>query len=62
VGIAEEHLLGKVFIHKGRIGFWLFDLLILIRCEFLRQRRAAQQDDEGCGESEQITDSAVQFR
>ncbi len=62
VGIAEEYPLGEVLIHVGGIGFRLFDQLVLFQRPFLRQRRAARQDEECCGEGEQIADYAVQVR
>ncbi len=55
MGIAEEHSLGKVLIHEGRIGFRLFEQLVLIH-RLLRQRRGARQEDERCGKSEQVAD------
>ncbi len=59
--IAEEHLLGEMLIHVGGIGFRLFDQLVLFQRPFRAQRRAARQDDEGCSESEEIADYAVQL-
>ena len=62
VGIAEEHLLGEVLIHVWRIGFQLFNHLVLVRCPFLGQHLATQHDKKCDVECEQISDNAEEFR
>ncbi len=62
MGVTKKHLLREILVDEWRIRFWLFDQLVLIQRPFLRRRRAARQDEECGGESEQIAEYAVQFR
>jgi hypothetical protein len=59
VRIAKEDLGREVIADEGRILFLRRLDLLFGRIDVLRQRRAAQQDDEGCGEREQVADYAM---